>query len=121
MSQYSLDLRKKVIRFVHSGNSQIQASKVFNLSKTTVNQWCLRYKNEGHCESRKHLGAKARIDKESFERYIQENPNATSEVIGKAFGMSASGARYWLRAIGFSYKKKPLPTWKLTKQSEKNS
>ena len=120
MSEYSLDLRQKVIEFIDSGNSQRHASKIFKISKTTINRWCLRYKNEGHYKSRKRLGSKAKIDKESFALYIQNNPNATSDSIGKAFGMSASGARYWLRAIGFSYKKKPLPTWKLIKKSEKN-
>lgn len=120
MSQYSLDLRQKVIKFIQSGNSQRYASKIFNISKTTINKWCLRYKNEGHYESRKRLGAKPKINKESFAQYINNNPNATSDVIGKIFGISASGARYWLKVIGFSYKKKPLPTWKPIKKSEKN-
>lgn len=118
MSQYSLDLRQKVIRFVQDGNTQIAASKVFNLSKTTVNAWCLRYKNEGHCCARKHLGAAPRIDKESFIKHVTENPNATSEDIAGKFGISASGARYWLRRVGFSYKKKLFPTWNLIKKSE---
>ena len=121
MSQYSLDLRQKVIKFVHSGNTQRAAAKVFNLSKTTVNAWCLRYKSEGHCCARKHLGAPPRIEKESFIKHITENPNATSEDIAREFGISASGARYWLRRVGFSYKKKPLPTWKQIKKSEINT
>lgn len=120
MSQYSLDLRQKVIKFVHAGNTQRSASKVFNLSKGTVNAWCLRYKSEGHCCARKHLGAAPSIEKESFIKYITENPNARSEDIGKEFGISASGARYWLRRVGFSYKKKPSPTWKQSKKSEIN-
>ena len=118
MSQYSLDLRQKVIRFVNEGNTQRSASRVFNLSKTTVNTWCLRYKKEGHCCARKHLGSSPRIKKESFIKYLTENPNATSEDIGKIFVISASGARYWLKAIGFSYKKKPLPMWKQIRKNE---
>ncbi|MBA8667137.1 IS630 family transposase, partial [Holosporaceae bacterium 'Namur'] len=38
MSPYSLDLREKVIRYLEAGNSQRDAAKVFNLSKTTVNK-----------------------------------------------------------------------------------
>jgi transposase len=121
MSQYSLDLRQKVIKYVQAGNTQRAASTVFNLSKTTVNAWCKRYKSEGHCCARKHLGAAPRIEKDSFIKHITENPNATSEEIGREFGISASGARYWLRRIGFSYKKKPLPTWKQIKKSEINT
>jgi transposase len=118
MSQYSLDLRRKVIRFVHEGNTQIAASREFNLSKMTVNAWCQRYKKEGHCYARKHLGASPRIEREGFIKYVTENPNATSEDIGKRFGISASGARYWLKEIGFTYKKKPLPIWKQVKKNE---
>jgi transposase len=121
MSQYSLDLREKVIKFIHAGNTQRAASAVFNLSKTTVNTWCLRYKSEGHFCARKHLGAAPRIDKESFIKHITENPNATSEAIAGKFGISASGARYWLRRVGFSYKKKPSPMWKQVKKNESHT
>ena len=117
MSQYSIDLRQKVIKFVHAGNTQRAASEVFNLSKTTVNAWWLRYKSEGHCCARKHLGAAPRIEKEGFIKHITENPNATSEDIAREFGISASGARYWLSRVGFTYKKKPLPMWKQVKKS----
>lgn len=121
MKHYSLDLRQKVIEFVHSGNTQKLASEMFNLSKMTVNAWCLRYKNEGHCSARKNLGAKPRVEKESFVKYVTENCNLTSEEIANKFGISASGARYWLKQFGFSYKKKPLLTWKQTKKSETNT
>ena len=117
MSQYSLDLRQKVIKFVYAGNTQRSASKVFNLSKTTVNAWCLRYKSEGHCCARKHLGAAPKIEKESFIQHVTENPNATSEDIARALGISASGARYWLKRVGFSYIKKPSPMWKQVKKN----
>lgn len=119
-SPYSIDLREKVINCLEDGNTQRETSKIFNLSKTTINTWYLRYKNEGHYLPRKRLGAKPRIIKEDFSNYVSDNPNATSEDIGKAFGISSSGARYWLRAIGFSYKKKPSRMWKQTKKSEIN-
>lgn len=117
---YSIDLREKVINFLEMGNTQRETSKVFNLSKTTINKWYLRYKNEGHYLPRKHLGAKPKIIKENFSNYVMHNLNATSEDIGKAFGISSSGARYWLRAIGFSYKKKPSPMWRRIKKSGVN-
>tara|TARA_B110000503_G_scaffold135233_1_gene215460 strand:+ start:305 stop:1024 length:720 start_codon:yes stop_codon:yes gene_type:complete len=56
---------------------------------------------------------KPKIKKDDFVSYVNNNPNATSEDIGKAFNISASGARYWLRKLGYSYKKKPLHTCKL--------
>ena len=37
-SPYSLDLRKRVINFTKSGNSQVSASKIFALNLSTVNR-----------------------------------------------------------------------------------
>jgi len=120
IQSYSQDLRKRVISFLESGHTQQVTSKVFKLSKTTINTWYVRYKKEGHCLPKKNKGASPRIAEEAFTNYISEHPNATTADIGKAFYISASGARYWLKKIGFSYKKKPLPTWKLMKKSEEN-
>jgi transposase len=84
----------------------------------TINKWNVRYKNEGHYLPKVRLGAKSKIDTGFFIEYVATHPNATSEDIGRQFGISASGARYWLRRVGFSYKKKPSATWKLAAKSE---
>lgn len=103
-SPYSIDLREKVIKYLEAGNSQRSASKVFQLSPTTVNTWHVRYKKEGHYQARKRIGAKPSIERDNFIKYVEENPNTKTEDIGKKFGISASGVRYWLRQLGFSYK-----------------
>ena len=40
---------------------------------------------------------------------VNNNPNFILMEMGQHFGMSAPGALYWLRKLGFSYKKKPSP------------
>jgi transposase len=117
-SPYSLDLRKKVIEFLNAGNSQRLASQVFNISKTTVNSWHVRYKKEGNYDAKLRIGAKPKIKIEEFKEYVQSHQNATSSDIGKRFNMSKRGAHYWLTKLKFSYKKKPSPTWKQTKSAE---
>jgi len=117
-SPYSQDLREKVIKYLEEGNNKRAASKVFQLSPTTVNTWCVRYKKEGHYQARKRLGAKPSIEIGDFIKYVEENPDSRTEDIGRKFGISASGARYWLRRLGFSYKKKPLLIWKLKQTSD---
>ena len=109
---YSIDLRAKVINFIEEGNSQRLASRVFRLSKTTVNTWYVRYKKEGHYKPRKRLGARTKINIEEFTKYVREQPNTKALEIGKKFNLSATGARYWLKKLRFSYKKKPLPMWR---------
>lgn len=111
-SPYSLDLREKVIKFLESGGSQRTASKVFRISPTTVNIWHVRYKREGNYNPRKRLGAKPRIKIKDFINYVERYPNLTTSEIGKYFSISDSGARYWLRKLNFTYKKKPIAMWK---------
>jgi len=117
-ASYSLDLRKKVIEYVNKGNSCHSASIKFEISANTVMNWYKRYKSEGHYLSRKVGGKKGRISAQDVETYVNNNPNFILSEMGAHFGMSAPGALYWLRKLGFSYKKKPSPMWKQTKRSE---
>ena len=100
-SPYSLDLRKKVIEHILRGNSQQSAVRIFRLSKTTVNIWYLRYKKEGHYHPRSRPGAKARINHNNFIKYVTDHGDLKASAIGKRFGMSEAGARYWLKKLGF--------------------
>lgn len=117
-SPYSIDLREKVIKFIKSGKSQTEAAKIFDLHLSTVNRWYLRYRREGHCDPRKRPGAKSKIDKESLKDYINKNPDATLKEISLKYGVSVWGIYYWLKKLGFSYKKKRFPMWKQAKKSE---
>lgn len=120
-SPYSLDLREKVIKYLKLGNTQKSAAKLFSLNDSTVNRWWLRYKNEGNYAPRKRLGRAPRVSLSSVKSYIKVNPDFKSADMGKHFGMTAAGACYWLKKLGFSYKKKTLPMWKQTKKSEKGT
>ncbi len=119
-SPYSLDLRERVIKFIESGNSQKAAAELYQLNPSTINRWWLRYKREGHYSPRVRLGKKPRVNIEQLKLYIASTPNFKTSDMGSHFGMSASGAFYWLKQLGFSYKKKTSPTWKLIKKSEIN-
>lgn len=116
-SPYSLDLRNKVIKFLEAGNSQILASKVFALNISTVNRWYLRYRREGNYLPRKRPGAKSKINQEELISYIKINPDMKLQDLSKKLGISAWGVYYWLRKLGYRYKKKPIATWKLVKKS----
>lgn len=119
-SPYSLDLRERVIKFIVAGNTQTEAAKVFMLNLSTVNRWYLRQRKEGNCLARKRPGAKSKIDKESLKLYITKNPNATLQEISREYGVSLWGIYYWLKKLGYSYKKKPSPIWKLVAKSKKS-
>jgi transposase len=120
-SPYSADLRNKVIKYLKLGKSQRSASETFSLNPSTISRWWLRYKREGNCTARSRLGRDPRVDLSKVKSYIESNPNFKSSDMGKQFGMSGGGALYWLKKLGYSYKKKPSPTWKQIKKSEINT
>lgn len=119
-SPYNIDLRKKVIEYIESGNSQKSAVKTFMLNESTVNRWWLRYKREGSYAARIRIGKKPRLKEEDLKEYIVRNPGFNTNHMGEHFNMTGSGAHYWLKKLGYTYKKKPFPTWKQTLKSEKN-
>ena len=118
-SPYSIDLREKVIKYIESGNSQESASKIFRLNVSTVNRWWLRYKREGNYAAKKRPGKAPRVNASLVQDYVEKHPNFTSAEMGSHFGMTSGGAFYWLKKLGYSYKKKTLPTWKPKKKSAK--
>lgn len=120
-ASYSQDLRRKVIEYVKKGNSCHRASLKFEIASNTVRNWYKRYKLEGNFSPRKVGGKKGRISQEEVANYVKSNPNFILSEMGKHFNMSAPGALYWLKKLGYSYKKKPLPMWKQAKKIEKNT
>jgi len=120
-SPYSLDLRDRVIKFIKAGNTQVLAAKVFALNLSTVNKWYSRYRKEGNYGPRKRLGAKSKVDQERLIKYIKAKPDATLKELSKEIGVSIWGVYYWLRKLGYSYKKKPLPMWKQIRINEINT
>ncbi len=119
-ASYSLDFRKKVIEHVNKGNSCHSVSIKFEIASNTVRNWYKRYKLEGNFSPRKVGGKKGRVSHEEVGNYVKNNPNFILSEMGSYFGMSAPGALYWLRKLGYRYKKKPLPMWKQAKKKEQN-
>lgn len=116
-SSYSKDFRDKVIKYINKGNSCNKAAIKFDIAANTVRNWYKRYKSEGHYLSRKVGGKKGRVTEQEITSYISSKADFTLKEMGLYFNMSAVGAYYWLRKLGYSYKKKPLAIWKQTKKS----
>ena len=109
---YSKDFREKVISHVKKGASYKETCIKFDISINTVWSWNKRYREEGHCFARKVGGKKGRLTKELVDTYVKSNPNFILSDMGKHFNMTAEGAHYWLKKLGYRYKKKATPSWK---------
>lgn len=69
--EYSLDLRRRVIEDIELGNSQKTTSKIFRVSKSTVNRWWLRYKQEGLISPKPRFGSKGKIKIQELKNYVE--------------------------------------------------
>jgi transposase len=76
---------------------------------------------EGHYLAKKVGGKKARLNSAEIVSYIKTHPDFILSEMGKHFNMSAAGAHYGLKKLGYSYKKKTFPTWKRVKRNEINT
>jgi len=104
---YSVDLRHRVVRFVESGKTKTSAAKLFNISLSTVNSWVRLKEETGDIKCRAYTGgARAKVSREDFEAYINNNPSKTLKEIGKYFGLTYGWAAYNLEKYGYVYKKK---------------
>lgn len=104
-SRYIQDLRDRVIKFLKLVNTQLSAAKLFCLNLSTINKWYLHYRKEGNCNPRARLGAKRKVDVEALTNYVALNPDARLQDLAKKLGIIIWGIYYWLKKLGFSYKK----------------
>ena len=117
MSEYSMDLRVRVVRAYENGEGSYQElADRFEVSWQTVGSWCRRQKTEGHCEARPHggRGPKKKVDEKGQEilrSYMGKNPDATlkqcSEYYLEQTGVILPSATVWraLWRMGLTHKK----------------
>lgn len=119
-SQYSLDLRERVIAYIKAGNDQKTTSKIFKISTSSVNRWWLRYQKENVIGPKPRLGSKGKINLQELKAYVEANEDKTLSEMSKLFKVSICAIYKRLKKLGFSYKKKPSPIWKLVRKSEED-
>ncbi|ETZ05201.1 IS630 transposase-related protein [Holospora undulata] len=115
---YSNDLRQRVIEYLDEGNGYIEASQLFKISVSAIGRWYRKYKQEGSYFPKRRGGSEKKIDLGKLEEYVKENQNMTLKKAAQEFGVSIFTISYWLKRLGYSYKKKTFRTWKQANKSE---
>ncbi len=114
---YSNDLRQKVIEYLDEGNTYDKASTLFKISVSALGRWYRKYKQEGNYTAKKRGGSKRKIDLDALEKYVKVSKNMSLKEAAQKFDVSIFTISYWLKSLGYSYKKKTFPTWKRAKKS----
>lgn len=92
----SLDLRKRVVSFVHSGGSKAEAARRFSVSRKTVYNWLSR----DDLSPKKHGLRHRKIDKTALRLYIRHHRHALLREIAAHFGVDISSLSRCLAKMG---------------------
>lgn len=114
---YSYDLRRKVIEAVDKGMRKSEASRLFNLSRNTIDLWLKRRGASGEFPAKLgyQKGGRHRItDWEKFRAFVKENGELTQAEMAQAWEGEIS--RYTisrgLKKMGMTRKKRRMGTKK---------
>lgn len=122
---YSYDLRIKVIEAIDGGLGKTKASKIFNISRNTINLWLTRRKETGDYRAKEgyQQGYEAKItDLENFRDFARKHGSKTQDEMAEAWAGKISDITIGkaLRKIGFTRKKQLTDIKKGMKTKEKN-
>lgn len=107
---YSYDLRLKVLAALDNGMKKTEASRVFSMSRNTIDLWLARRAETGDCQacSGYQTGSGHKItDWEKFRTFAQEHGDKTQTEMAQLWGESISQRTISraLRRIGLARKK----------------
>lgn len=117
---YSLDLRKKALKYIENGASWKAASEVFEVTTRTLANW-LRKNKQHDLAPKARCPSPSKIDRDKLRKYVQEHPDAYLREIAKEFRSTASAVFYACKSLKLTLKKRRHSTKKGMKKSEKSS
>ena len=98
---YSLDLRTRVVAFVENGGGITRASKLFQVSRTSIYRWF----NRTDLQAIKVQHRQRKLDWLALEKDVAENPDLRLSDRAKKFGVQPSAIFYALKKIKIKRKK----------------
>ena len=108
---HSHDLRTKAIAAVKRGERKIDVSRMFNISRNTLDLWLQRVEQTGDAQAITHYqqGCRHKItDWQRFREFVQQHGDNTQAQLAKLWGENVTQQNMSdaLRKIGVSRKKK---------------
>lgn len=104
MKAYALDLRERVIKFIQSGGSKVEAAQRFSLARSSVYRY-LDAAQKGNLTPKTSWGHWRKLDPEKLQAQVQRQPDATLKELQQVFGVSHHAIWVRLRQLGFTLKK----------------
>jgi transposase len=107
---YSYDLRRKAIDAVKRGEGKTDVTRMFNISRNTLDLWLKREEQTGDCEAITHYqqGCRHKItDWQGFREFVDKHGDKTQEQLAALWGdnVTQQNVSDALQKIGLSRKK----------------
>ena len=104
MKAYTLDLRERVIQFVHAGGSKAEAARRFAVGRRTVYRY-LAAAQAGTLAPKTTWGTWRKLDPQKLQAHVRQQPDATLQELATVFGVSHNAVWVRLGKLGFTLKK----------------
>ena len=101
---YSLDLRKKVLKYIELGHSQSEASKLFGVSRRTIYSWL----NRQNLKSSPRKFWQSKIDKKQLQKYVLANPDLLLREYAAQFNVTVNAISLAFRSLNIRKKNDAL-------------
>jgi len=97
---YSVDLRKRVVKFVSEGGSQTEASQVYGVSRKTIYHWLHRATLSPTPKAIRD----SKINKAKLASHVMTYPDVLLRERAGEFGVTPSGMWRAMRKLGMRKK-----------------
>jgi transposase len=101
MKAYSLDIRKRIVAYVHNGGKKTDAARRFGVGRETVYRF-LKAAAAQTLSPKTSWGHWRKIDPQRLGRYVQAHADATLKELGSAFGVSRAGIWQALKRMKYT-------------------
>lgn len=102
---YSIDLRKKVLKYIEEGGSIVKASSLFTVSRPTIYQW-IKKKNAGSLKDPPPKRPWKKINPHAVVEFVEKHSDLTLVDYAKHFGIKASSMFNVFKRLKISRKKR---------------
>jgi transposase len=107
---YSVDFRKKVLSYCENIGSISEAATVFQISRNTIYQWIKLKEKTGELHHQVKGTTPRKVDRDKLKSYLEIHPDAYLTEIAAEFDCHPTAIHYALKAMGYTRKKRELPT-----------
>ena len=104
MKAYALDLRERVVEFIHAGGSAAEAARRFTVGRSSVYRYLAAAKTKT-LAPKTSWGTWRKLAPAKLQAHVAKHPDATLKELAAALDVSHNAVWVRLRQLGFTLKK----------------